>query len=279
MSLAVGEVFAEYEIMRKLGAGTLGTVYAAQHPQVARTDALKVLSTEATADAHYRARFLNEAEVTASLSHPNILGLHDHGEYQGQFWLSMDHVQGSTAASQLQGRCRNGMLIDEALQIVSAAASALDYAHRRGLLHRNVKPANILLAEPRPGDRQILLADFGVGRRNTVVQETTNIPIDKVAYAAPEQLMGEPVYPAADQYALACTAFHLLTGTLPFNSPNTTAVINSHVAARPPSAGARRPELAAMDPVFAKAMTKIPTYRFPNCQEFARELCSRVPSR
>lgn len=276
MSLAVGEVFAQYEITGTLGAGALGEVYRAQHRALPRTDALKVLSAEATADPDFSKRFLCETEVAASLSHPNIVGIHDHGECNDQFWIARDYVPGTDAAKWLYDRCRNGMPIAEAVRIITAIAEALDYVHRRGLVHRNVKPAKILLAEPEAGDRRIVLTDLGVGRRNSTAQEPANIPIGKVAYAAPEQLMGEPVYPAADQYALACTAFHLLTGTLPFNSTNIAAVINSHVSARPPSIGARRPQLAPLDSTFAKAMAKAPAYRFRNCQEFARELSARA---
>jgi serine/threonine protein kinase, bacterial len=171
----------------------------------------------------------------------------------------------------LREHYRNGIPTDEALQIITAVASALDFAHRRGLLHRDVKPANILLAEPESASRRILLSDFGIVRRR-VEKSTNNVAVDRVAYAPPEQLMGEPVYPAADQYSLACTAFHLLTGAPPYNSPSAAAVINNHLMSRPPSIGARRRELARLDPAFAKAMAKTPTGRFPTCQEFTREL-------
>lgn len=283
MPLAVGEEFAGYTILRVLGAGTMSTVYLAQHPHSPRHDALKVLSAELTSDQQYRARFLHETDIVASLSHPNILGVHDRGEYHGQFWTSMDYVPGTDAATLLRERHRNGMPIDEALRIITAAASALDYAHRRGLLHRDVRPANILLTESGSGARQIFLADFGITRRRAAkTTELAEVAVGTVAYSAPEQLSGEPVYPAADQYALACTAFHLLTGAPPYNFATAAAVINNHVTAPPRSIGQRRRELAGLDPAFAKAMAKIPTARFPSCQEsscqeFIRELHSRAP--
>src|ERR1700739_4420746 len=227
MAVAVGEVFAGYTILRVLGTGAMGTAYLVQHPRLPRQDALKVLSEEWTADPQYRARFLREADVVASLSHPNILEIHDRGEYDGQLWIAMAYVKGTDAARLLRERYPSGLPIGDALEIITAVGSALDYAHQRGLLHRAVKPANILLAEPESGARRIFLADFGIARRvdDTAGLTATNMAIGTVAYAAPEQLMGEAVDACADQYALACTAFHLLTGAVPYDYSSAPVVI------------------------------------------------------
>jgi tRNA A-37 threonylcarbamoyl transferase component Bud32 len=273
MPLAVGEEFAGYTIVRVLGAGAMGTVYLVQHPRLPRQDALKVLSADLTTDPQYRARFLREADVAADLSHPNILAIHDRGESGDQFWIAIDFVRGTDAAKLLREHYPRGMPVGLAMQIITAVASALDYAHQRGLLHRDVKPANILISDPGSEDQRVFLADFGIARR---VDDTgltaTNIAVGTVAYAAPEQLMGEPIDGRADQYALACTAFHLLTGTQPYDHPSAAAVITKHVMAPPPPIGERRPELAALQPAFARAMAKKPAERFARCQDFTNEL-------
>lgn len=273
MPLAIGENFAGYIILRVLGAGAMGTVYLVQHPRLPRQDALKVLSADLSTDPQFRARFLREADVAAGLSHPNIVGVHDRGECRGQFWISIDFVRGTDAAKLLRDRYRTGMPVGLAMQIITAVASALDYAHQRGLLHRDVKPANILIADPGTESQRVFLADFGIARR---VDDTgltaTNMAVGTVAYAAPEQLMGDLIDGRADQYALACTAFHLLTGTQPYECATSAAVIAKHVMEAPPPIGGRRSELASLDPVFARAMAKKPAERFSRCQDFTRAL-------
>ena len=276
--MAVGEEFAGYTIVRVLGAGSMGTVYLVQHPRLPRQDALKVMSAQLTADPQFRARFLREADVVAGLSHPNILEVHDRGEHDGQLWIAMDYVAGTDAARLLREHYRGGLPTGEALEIITAVASALDHAHHHGLLHRDVKPANILLAEPESGMRRIFLADFGIARPidDTAGLTATNMAVGTMAYAAPEQLIGAPLDPRADQYALACTAFHLLTGTPPYGHASAAMVITQHVSAPPPSIADKRPELAALDPVFAQAMAKNPADRFPSCQAFTDELHRRL---
>jgi serine/threonine-protein kinase len=160
-------------------------------------------------------------------------------------------------------------------EIVAGVADALDYAHQRNLLHRDVKPANILVAKD---DQRILLADFGIARwvDDPSGLTATNMTVGTVSYAAPEQLMGGPLDGRADQYALAATAYHLLTGSPPFHHTNPAVVISQHLSATPPVMGDRRPELAALDPVLAKALAKDPNDRFERCADFARALGHRV---
>ncbi|MDP7726272.1 serine/threonine-protein kinase [Mycobacterium sp. TY814] len=272
LTLKSGELFAGFRIIRVLGAGGMGTVYLAEHPRLPRENALKVLPAQWSADPVYRARFEREAELAADLSHPNIVQVHDRGEQGGQFWLSMDYVAGTDASRLLREKFSGGMPLDEVVPIINAVASALDYAHHRGLLHRDVKPANILLDGEQP--RGIFLADFGIARRidDGVGLTATNMTVGTVNYSAPEQLRGDPIDGRADQYALACTAFHLLTGAPPFEDSKSAVVISRHVGAPPPSIGAVRPELAGLDWVFATAMAKDPTRRFGRCQEFAEQL-------
>jgi len=278
MPLADGATFAGYTILRQLGSGGMGEVYLAQHPRLPRRDALKVLPTTVSADPEYRERFNREADIAATLWHPHIVGVHDRGEYQGQIWISMDYVDGTDAARLLRDGHPDGLPPHDVAAIVTAVADALDYAHQRDLLHRDVKPANILLAHPDSEERRILLADFGIARWANEISglTATNMTVGTVSYAAPEQLMGQRLDGRADQYALAATAFHLLTGSPPFTHSNPAVVISQHLSASPPTLGAHRPDLAALDPVFAKALAKDPLDRYERCADFARALAHRL---
>jgi serine/threonine-protein kinase len=233
-----------------------------------------VLPSSVSADDEYRQRFNREADIAATLWHPHIVGVHDRGEFQGQIWISMDYVEGTDAGRLLRERNPNGMPNAEVADIVTAVADALDYAHQRDLLHRDVKPANILLANPESGEQRILLADFGIARWVNDISglTATNMTVGTVSYAAPEQLMGGRLDGRADQYALAATAFHLLTGVPPFQNSNPAVVISQHLSASPPAIAASRPELSALDPVLAKALSKDPKDRFERCADFARAL-------
>jgi serine/threonine protein kinase, bacterial len=278
MSLTDGQVFAGYTIVRRLGAGGMGEIYLARHPRLPRRDALKVLSPEVTNDTEYRERFIREADIAAALWHPHIVTVHDRGECQGQLWISMDYIDGTDAAHLLAERYPHGMPPDEVIRIVTAVADALDYAHQRQLLHRDVKPANILLAHPDSGDEWVMLADFGIARwvDDSSGLTATNMTVGTVAYAAPEQLMGKDIDGRADQYALAATAFHLLTGTPLFQHSNPAVVISQHLSAVPPAIGSRRPELSELGPVFSKALAKLPEERFDRCLDFVHALEHRI---
>ena len=245
MPLSDGEVISGYTISRMLGAGGMGEVYLAKHPRLPRYDALKVLSAAVSTDSEYRERFNREADIAASLWHPHIVQVHDRGEFDGRLWISMDHVEGTDAAKLLSDRYPGGMPPDLVIRLVTAVGEALDYAHQRGLLHRDVKPANILIADPETENERIMLADFGIARRLGEVSALTgtNMTVGTVAYSAPEQLTAdEAIDGRADHYAMAATAFQLLTGTPPFQHSNPAIVISQHLTAQPPSIGVHRPE-------------------------------------
>src|ERR1700744_2271787 len=263
--------FAGYSILRPLGSGGMADVYLAKHPRLPRRDALKVLAKGMTADDEFRERFNREADLAATLFHPHIVAVHDRGEFEGQLWIAMDYVEGTDAARLVKERYRNGMSEVDVGAIIDAVAGALDYAHVRGMLHRDVKPANILLTHPEEDDRRILLADFGVARQLADISgiPETNVAVGTVAYAAPEQLIGSKIDGRADQYALAASAFHLLTGAAPYRHSNSVAVIGQHLHAAPPRLSDYRPELADLDEVFFKALAKDPADRFGRCREFA----------
>ena len=281
MPLADGATFAGYTIVRLLGTGGMGEVYLAAHPRLPRQDALKVLAPTVSADREYRERFIREADIAATLWHPHIVGVHDRGDFDGRLWISMDYVEGTDAARLVRDRHPHGMSAEQVLPIVAAVADALDYAHQRNLLHRDVKPANILLAQPDSDQPRVLLADFGIARFADDVSglTATNMTVGTVAYAAPEQLMGQPLDGRADQYALAATTFHLLTGVPPFEHSNPAVVISQHLNASPPALSGRRPELAALDRVLARAMAKDAGDRFERCADFAGALGHHVMRR
>ena len=272
MALMSGATFAGYRIIRPLGSGGMGEVYLAEHPRLPRCDALKILPAEVSADPEFRQRFDREADLAAGLFHPHIVGVHDRGEVDGQLWIAMDYVDGPDAGRLIRERYPAGMPCEEAVEIISAIASALDYAHGRGLLHRDVKPANILLTSGR--QRRILLADFGIAR---AVNETsgltgTDMAVGTVDYAAPEQLTDSAVDTRADEYALAATAYHLLTGTPPYRHSSPAVTISRHLAGEPPSISAVRPDLAALDHPIQVALSRDPDGRFPRCESFALAL-------
>jgi serine/threonine protein kinase, bacterial len=274
MPLVSGATAAGFNIVRLLGCGHIGELYLAEHPRLPRRHALKILSADVSADPEYRERFNRESDLAAALWHPHIVSLHDRGEFEGRLWLSMDYVDGADAAQLLRDSYPDGMSPDEVVKIVSAIADALDYAHAHDLLHRYVKPSNILITQSASEKRRILLTNFGVAQRlddiNSLTQ--TNTTVGAVSYAAPEQLMGNPIDGRADQYALAGTAFHLLTGSPPFAHSNPAVVISRHLNESPPRPGDVRRDLAHFDEPFARALAKVPTDRFPRCQDFANAL-------
>jgi serine/threonine-protein kinase len=274
MPLRIGDTFAGYRILRLLGSGGMGEVYVVQHPRLPRQDALKVLRPDVSGDTSFRERFIREADLAAGLRHPYIVGIHDRGEHDGQLWIAMDYIDGTDAAELMQQRYPAGMPIELATVIITAVASALDYAHKKGLLHRDVKPANIIVADVDTDDPKVFLADFGIARplEDTSGITTTNMTVGTVAYAAPEQLMGEQMDGRADQYALAATAYHLLTGVQLFPHSNPAVVISRHLNSPSPALASTRPELFGLDPAIALALSKNPDDRFHCCMDFARAL-------
>jgi serine/threonine-protein kinase len=274
MPLAEGDVFAGYTVVRQLGAGGMGEVYLVQHPRLPRYDALKILPVALTVDHEYRERFIREADTVARLFHPHIVGVHDRGEYDGQLWITMDFVDGTDAGKLLRDNFGGGLPPEEVVQIVAGVAAALDYAHEQDLLHRDVKPSNILLAQSNSKFIRALLADFGIARmvKDSAGLTATDMTVGTVAYAAPEQLMGQTLDGRADQYALAATAFHLITGQQLFQHHNPAVVISQHLTARPPAIADRMPELSGLGPAFDRALEKAPAARYNTCTDFAEAM-------
>jgi serine/threonine-protein kinase len=212
--------------------------------------------------------------MVATMRHPNIVTIYDRGDYNGQLWIAMEFVDGTDAYRLMTEKYRAGIPAAQVVRIVAAVADALDYAHSRSILHRDIKPANILLDHPDSADERILLADFGVARWVGQASDLTGteVTVGTVTYAAPEQLTGQEIDGRADQYALAATAFHLMTANAPFDNTNPAVVIGQHLSAKPPAIGTYRQELAAFGPVFAKAMAKNPADRYRCCRDFAEAM-------
>lgn len=270
MAISPGTIVGGYRVQGVLGAGGMGTVYLAKHPSLPRMDALKVLSGELSNDHEFRTRFEREANLAAGLDHPNIVSVYNRGEEDGQLWIAMQYVDGTDASAEL-ARAKRAMNPLRALRITTEVGKGLDYAHRKGLLHRDVKPANFLLSSTEGDEERVLLTDFGVAKSNDDTTELTQTGsfVATIAYAPPEQLVGGHLDHRADIYSLACAFFKLLTGRNPYPATQPALVMMGHLHEPPPLATAVDPSLpAAIDHVFAKAMAKDPTERYNTCREF-----------
>uniref|UniRef100_UPI0024A7DE27 serine/threonine-protein kinase n=1 Tax=Nocardia sp. CC201C TaxID=3044575 RepID=UPI0024A7DE27 len=258
MALHQGAIFAGYAIQRVIGVGGMGTVYLARHPRLPMDVALKVLSADLGRDPAARAYFEREAEIAARLQHPNIVRVHDRGTEGDHLWIAMDYVDGPDIGRVL----RDGPLAAEfAVEVIAQAADGLDHAHRRGVLHRDVKPANLLTTAVRQR-RHVYLTDFGIARSLDDTTTVTTSVRATFAYAAPELLTGHPLDRRADVYALGATLYRLLTDTVPYPRDTLAAVLHAHLHQTPPQATSCRPDLpAGVDRVIATAMAKDPADR------------------
>ena len=270
--MAVDESFraaiaSRYRIERELGEGGMAVVYLARDPKHGRLVALKVLRPELSSSLGAE-RFLQEITIAARLVHPNILPLHDSGDAGGRLFYVMPYVEGATLRQRLD---RDGPLpLEDAASIVTQIAAALDYAHTRGVVHRDVKPDNVLLVDDR-----VLVADFGLARALTTATSSpltrTGTVVGTPAYMSPEQCSpGEAVDARSDVYALACVAFEMLAGITPFRGANAQAMIAHQISGEPPSVCAERPRCpAALDEVLRRGMAKAPADRYQRAGDFA----------
>ena len=279
-----GDKIAGYRLEEQIGQGGMAVVYRAHDERLDRRVALKVLAPGLAADTAFRTRFIRESRAAAAVDHPNIIPIYDAGDAGGFLFISMRYVQGGDVRSLL--RDGYGLPPARAWHIVSQVASALDAAHSRGLVHRDVKPANILLdassppnaahtAKPAGGARDhVYLSDFGISKQTLASHLTsTGQFVGTLDYIAPEQVEGQAIDGRADQYSLACAAFELLSGSPPFQRPTSLAMITAHLTEPPPSLQARRAGLpGSADAVLSKSMAKSPVQRYGSCEQFAAEL-------
>jgi serine/threonine protein kinase len=274
---------AGYRIEARLGRGGMGEVYRAVQLSLGRRVALKVLAPKLAADDVFRRRFLRESRIAASIDHPSIIPIYETGEDGGLLYIAMRYVDGMDLSTLLR---REGRLEPaRALAIMAQVASALDAAHARGLVHRDVKPANILLAAgPAGGDGHCYLCDFGLIKEVNAQQAQSALTatdqfVGTIPYVAPEQIEGRDLDGRADVYSLGCVLFHCLTGSVPFERMNDIEVVFAHLREPPPSLSRRAPGLpTAMDAVVARAMAKSSDDRWPTCSALVSAMQAEVRS-
>jgi hypothetical protein len=265
---------AGYRIVEAIGQGGTSVVYRAEHVRLGRAAALKLL-TPGLGHADFRERFLRESKLAASLDHPNIVPVYDAGEEGDVLYIAMACVDGSDLKALLVNEGR--LPLRRALRIVAQIASALDAAHARGLVHRDVKPANILVGH----DDRAFLSDFGVTKELTSGGTTrTGSFVGTIEYCAPEQIEGRDVDRRADVYALACVFYECIVGTSPFHRSSDVAILNAHLHATPPRLSKAAPDLPpALETVLSKALSKSPLDRYASCGEFVSALRAAAAER
>jgi eukaryotic-like serine/threonine-protein kinase len=228
LPISPGTRLGQYEVQDFIGQGAMGLVYRAYHAQLERTGAVKVLQG-ITPDADTTARFRHEAQAIAQMRHPNILNVYDFGELNGTPYMIVEYVPGGSLADRL-----NQGPVDQptALRYLRGVAAGLDYAHAHGIVHRDVKPANVLLES----DDTPVLADFGLAKllQGSSLKSMTGVTTGTPAYMAPEQVTGGKVGPAADRYSLATIAYEMLTGVIPFDGEGLLELLYAQVHRDPP---------------------------------------------
>jgi serine/threonine protein kinase len=271
-----GHRIAGYLIEERIGEGGMALVFRAVDERLNRRVALKVLAPATASDEVFRQRFVRESRAAAGVDDPNIIPVYEAGEADGVLFIAMRLAQGDVGA--LVGPDRP-LPPERAALIISAVSSALDAAHEQGLVHRDVKPGNILL-DGRPGrPDHVYLSDFGISKATTGSSVLTQSGqfLGTLMYAAPEQFSDRPVDGRADQYAIGCVAYELLCGAPPFRRSELPALVHAHLHEPPPPLSELRPGLSpAVDPVFAVALAKDPADRYPSCGEFAAALESAL---
>src|SRR3954454_227673 len=260
----LGTEIAGYRIEERIGRGGMGVVYRAQHMNLQRRAAIKIIAPEFADTKGFRSRFIREARIAAALQHPNIVTVYDAGQSGQTLYIAMQFIRGSDLAAILneEGRLRPSRAIDVCRQV----ASALDAAHGMALIHRDVKPGNVLIE-----GRRAYLTDFGLTKRSgstrTALTQAGEL-VGTIHYVAPEQIEGGQVDARTDVYSLACLLFHCLVGDVPFSRDTDVAVIYAHLSEAPPKPSELRPELpVGLDAVIAKALDKSPDRRFQSCSD------------
>ena len=273
--LAAGQVVGDYVIERFLGAGAMGDVYAARHPIIDKRVAIKVLKRELAADPEAAERFIREARAVNQIDHANVIDVFNFGRLpdDGRLYLVMDLVDGRSLRSAMQV---GALAVDDALDVLGKIADALDAAHARGVVHRDLKPDNVMLSNSIPPHVYVL--DFGIAKLAATSGVATLTAkgswLGTPGYMAPEQWSADGAGPASDRYALGVMAFELLSGALPFQAPTLPQMMEQHFRAPVPALSARGSvaHRVTLDPVLAKAMAKDPSQRFATARDLVDAL-------
>lgn len=275
MPVKAGTILGRYRLLSPAGSGGMSEVWKAEDTTLGRTVAVKVILEPIAKDTTYRDRFLREARLVAGLDHPHVLPVFDFGtaDVDGSKvpYLVMPLVTGGS----LKERITGPLPFATAVNWLFAIAQALDHAHQKGILHRDIKPGNVLI----DGTGRALLSDFGLARtaENTSGLTQTGTVLGTPLYMAPEQATGRPLDARADQYALGVIAFELLSGHVPFRADSPLAILHQHVAVAPPSISSVRPEVSnEAANILARALAKEPAQRFPTCTEFVTALATAL---
>jgi len=268
MKPAPGVQVGPYQIVEQIGRGGMATVFKAYQPALERMVALKVLPDVLAEDPQFRERFRREAVAIAKLRHPSILTVYDHGEFEDQLYIVTEFVEGGTFAAELG----KPLGVSRTSEVLGSIASALDYAHRQGVLHRDVKPSNILINK----DGAAILGDFGLARMMAPTGERLT-RIDMVVgtpeYMSPEQCAGKDASPAADQYSLGVVAFEALTGQVPYEAETPAAVMLEQIQSPLPMPRSVNPNLSVgVEHALMRALAKDPAQRFPSCGDFVKAI-------
>ena len=277
--IAPGDTILGYEVVELAGRGGMGDVFRAQDTRLDRPVALKLLAERLSDDQSFRERLLRESRLAASLDHPNVIPIYEAGESDGRLFIAMRYVHGTDLKRLL--RDEGALEPAHAIGIASQVADALDAAHARGLVHRDVKPSNVLL-DRQEGREHAYLADFGLTQSASDVGPTDGQLMGTTDYVAPEQIRGDQVDGRADVYALGCLLFETLTGSVPFAGATDVAVVYAHLEQPPPRASERATGLSpALDDVLVRAMAKDPRERHSTCSglvDDARDALGLVPT-
>jgi streptogramin lyase/pimeloyl-ACP methyl ester carboxylesterase len=267
----LGTVLAGYRIEAILGRGGMGVVYLAEQAALGRKVALKILSSDLAADETFRRRFIRESQLAASIEHPNIIPIYDAAEAEGELFIAMRFIDGPNLATVIHDE--GPLAFDRTISIMSQVGDALDAAHQQGLVHRDVKPANILIAPGQHGEL-VFLSDFGVTKRGTSESHLTSSGqlLGTVDYMAPEQIQGKAVDGRADLYSLGCVVFESLTRHKPFERDGDVAVLWAHMMSDPPAVSEHRTVPEAVDRAVARALAKAPEDRFGTSRELVDAL-------
>src|SRR6476660_1179959 len=260
-----------YRVIRKLGTGGMANVYLAEDQELGRRVAIKLLDERHAQDDQFIERFRREAESAAGLSHPNVVSIYDRGETEGTYYIAMEYLEGKTLKELLLARGPPPVRV--AIDYTRQILSALEFAHRHGIVHRDIKPHNVVVAP----DGRLKVTDFGIARSGSSQVTEAGSIIGTAQYLSPEQAQGAPVHPSSDLYSVGIVLYEMLTGAVPFTGETALEIAMKHLSAVPePPSRKRAPELGEvpheLDLVVLRALAKDPADRYQTAREMDADL-------